>query len=124
MEKRHQQKEISIGSKTIMVDSVIVPLVKYINSFKNTYTLYSCEGDPLRKCNGSCAPYISFVCGNKDSLAKIRRLFKQYSRKENIKFKFVKDRNITGEYKNKIRYQVYFSKKKDLKGLIKYILVK
>jgi len=56
----HEQKNIPL--KTISVDSDIIPLVNWLNSFDDIFTLYSCKGNDLNK------PWITFFCNKQSTL--------------------------------------------------------
>lgn len=88
----HKFKNIAI--KQADVDIEILPIIRWLNSFKDTITLYCCEGDD--NCHiifgdeyyygytysliDRCCPYVSMICWNKKNIQQIQKMF------EGIKF--------------------------------------
>jgi tRNA(Phe) wybutosine-synthesizing methylase Tyw3 len=63
----HKTQRISL--KTIEVDKAIVPIVNWLNSFEDIFTLNSCEGEQRKGiCN---LPYIQFISMGQKDLSQI-----------------------------------------------------
>ena len=60
MAKRHKTKRVIIADAD--VDINILPVVRYINSFANCITLFSCEGYGKKKQEVFQKPYVLFLC--------------------------------------------------------------
>jgi len=80
----HKTKEIVVQKADI--DEGIIPLINWMNSLQDVYTLYSCQGS--NKKIADCAlctkntPYVSFLCFNPVNLAKILQLFEDKAQTE------------------------------------------
>lgn len=60
-------------TRSFQVDVNIVDVVNWVNSFDDTYTEFSCEGDPGD--NATEKPYVLFKCLNMTSLGEISKRF-------------------------------------------------
>ena len=68
---------MKIKPKEVEVDTLIAPLVIWLNKFEHVYTLYSCQGDECNnlllvqdQINKDATPgYVSFICRCKKTLA-------------------------------------------------------
>lgn len=57
-----EHKTEKIPLKMIDVDIGIIPLIKWINSYKGIFTLYSCEGyDYNPETEVTLPPYVTFI---------------------------------------------------------------
>lgn len=65
--------------KTAMVDKEIVPVVSWLNSFKEVYTEYSCQGGLDEEFNGIVKPYVLFRCDDMNVLYKIAKRLDGYA---------------------------------------------
>lgn len=67
-EQRHPTRALAL--KLIEVDEEIVPLVRWINDFMDTFTLWSCQGDSDEE--QAQGPYVMFMCRDSESISKIK----------------------------------------------------
>lgn len=56
----HATEEVIL--KKAHVDRGVVPLIKWVNSFADVCTLYSCEGEKVPACRPSGQAYVFFWC--------------------------------------------------------------
>lgn len=69
---KHKAKNIVI--KKALIDEKMIPVVKWLNSYKDTHTTYCCEGE---KDTDNFQPHCLFMCHNMFELKDI--LYKIYS---------------------------------------------
>jgi hypothetical protein len=69
LDPKHKQRAIVL--KRAKVDIKIIPVVNWLNSFDGVYTLFSCEGGPLKANDMAALPYVLFYCGHQLTLIKI-----------------------------------------------------
>jgi len=70
----HPTKRIVVKEGDI--DEGIIPVVAWLNSFYTVCTYASCQGDQTVK-DGSCLPYVTFVCGHTDDLMAIKKTVRE-----------------------------------------------
>jgi len=107
---RHETEEIVI--KSAKVDKKIVPVVNWLNTYRNTFTIFSCEGDP---CAGDI-PYVMFFCWDNDSLTKIVEKLRDfawsrertYSQDGDLVYRGLPTIEINFHERNMVRYTVEF----------------
>jgi hypothetical protein len=97
----HKTKNIQIGNsaKYAEVDELIIPLVKWLNSFSGVETLYSCQGDLDFVGIIKRQPYVGFVCNDTESL----RIIELEFTKSDIKVESIDSTFI-----------IYFNNQKDM----------
>lgn len=106
----HKTKEIIL--KRIEVDDSIAPVVKWLNSFPNVITRWSCEGDKKPVDDPRIIPqkpYVVFYCDDNLELAKIASMMHGPSE---LLVDYYKPNGC-------MRYQLRFNSVKDLESFIK-----
>jgi len=108
----HNTKVIPV--KLAAVDKEIVPVVNWINSFSDAFTLYSCEGskNPHSKCNPR--PYVSFVCRHTIDLKAIREATKKHADEFSVT---IEESSENTMYVHCIKFKSYKSMKSFCKRL-------
>ena len=99
----HKTEKISL--KEVEVDKEIIPVVKWLNSFPEVYTFFSCEGS----C--SLKPYVLFMTTCQSSLTTIVNDIQLYNH----------GKISVSVYAGILRYTIYFHSKKSLSLFIKKI---
>lgn len=103
----HKQKIIFL--KKISVDKGMVKVVKWLNSFQETCTIYSCEGDDLP--GSANKPYVMFYCPHQLCLMRILSFVDNFALCE-VDF-----------YNKNLRYTLRFHSKNELKNFKRKIKI-
>lgn len=74
--KEHTFRTIVL--KSAKIDVNIIPVVKWINSFPDTITFYSCQGGPANY-GFTSIPYATFICREKHVLKHITNVVKKFN---------------------------------------------
>ena len=72
----HKQKVVFL--KKVPIDEEIIPIVRYLNSWKRVFTLYCCQGNKGGRSYLGAWGYVSFVVFDKKARKILKEFFGRY----------------------------------------------
>lgn len=82
----HGHQTVRLPVKIVEVDVGIVPVFDWINSKLETFSLWSCQGEPKwfcddMKCETVVYAYVAFLCRDQEALDQIRQCSEGFAAK-------------------------------------------